>query len=133
MSPWTGINVHDLKRDNAGTVSFAVDPIAYPTMPEPEHRLGIAEMYKDDSAGNTFCHSCTFRPWATNGSVASAVVVVTGKNGSHPRTVVASYDATSGRWVASVPQRKNETVSVPAGAVKDTYGETNGTGLSFTE
>jgi hypothetical protein len=133
VSPWTGITMSNLKRDNAGQVSFAVDPIAYPRMPKPEHRQGIAEMYKDDLAGNTFCHSCTFRPWATSGSVASAVVVVTGKNGSHPRTVTASYDATSDRWVASVPLRKGQTVTVPAGGVRDTYGEANGDGMSFTE
>ena len=136
VSPWTGINVRDLKRDNAGQVSFAVDPITYPRMPQAAHRPGIS-FYADDQGGlpghSPVCITCSFRPWASTGSVASAVVMVTGKNGSHPRTVVASYDAASGRWVANVPLRKGETVSVPSGAVKDTYGETNGAGLSLTE
>ncbi len=133
VSRWTGIKVKDLRRDSDSTVSFAVDPIAYPVMPKADHRPGIDEMYKDDRAGNTFCHSCTFRPWATTGSVASAVVVVTGKNGSHPRTFTASYDAASGRWVANVPKKKGQTVTVQAGGVRDFYGEANGDGTSFSE
>ena len=131
---WTDIKVHDLRRDNDSTVSFTVDPIAYPIMPSKAHLVGLpSEMYADDRAGNTFCHSCTFRPWATSGTVALAVVVVTGKNGTHPRTFTASYDAASGRWMASVPKKKGQTVTVQAGGVLDTYGEANGDGVSFTE
>ncbi|HMC72097.1 MAG TPA: hypothetical protein VKJ07_23265, partial [Mycobacteriales bacterium] len=118
------------------TVSFAVDPIAYPRMPPAEHRPGIS-FYADDQGGtpghSVICITCTFRPWATTGTVASAVVVVTGKNGTHPRTVVASYDASSGRWIASVPKKKGQTVTVAAGGVRDTYGEANANGVSFTE
>jgi hypothetical protein len=131
VSPWSGIKVKDLKRDSDGTVSFSVDPVTYPRMPQESHRPGIAEMYKDDSDGNTFCHSCTFRPWATTGSVASAIVVVAGKG--RPRTITASYDVASGRWIASVPKKKGQTVTVPAGGVRDTYGEANGDGTSFSE
>jgi hypothetical protein len=65
--------------------------------------------------------------------VASAVVVVTGKNGSHPKTVTASYDAASGRWIANVPKKKGQTVTVPAGGVRDSYGEGNGDGVTLTE
>jgi hypothetical protein len=137
VSRWTGIKVNDLRRDSDGQVSFTVDPITYPQMPKPEHRQGIAEMYTDDSAGNTFCHSCTFRPWATTGNVASAVVVVSGaaRHGhtARPRTVVASYDSTTGRWVANVPKQPGQSVTVPAGGVRDTYGEANGNGISFSE
>jgi hypothetical protein len=134
VTPWTGIVVHGLRRDSDSTVSFVVDPIAYPRMPKPEHRQGLLpSMYKDDLAGNTICHSCTFRPWATTGSVASVGVTVTGKNGTHPRTVTASYDAASGRWIASVPKKKGQTVTVPAGGVRDTYGEMNGDGVAFGE
>lgn len=133
VSPWTGITVRDLTRDNANQVSFVVDPITYPRM--PQHTAGIA-WYKDDGGGkpgasSLICKTCTFRPWATHGSVASAsvVVVTTGKHGSQTRTVTASYDATTGRWVANVPQRTGQTVSVQPGGVRDTYGETNAVGL----
>jgi hypothetical protein len=136
VSPWTGIAVRDLKRDNDGQVSFAVDPIDYPRMPQESHRPGIT-FYADDQGGtpghSPVCITCTFRPWAAHGSAATALVVVTGKNGSHPRTVVASYDATSDRWVASVPKRHGQSVTVPAGSVRDTYGETNATTLTLTE
>ena len=133
VSRWTGIKVSDLRRDNDSTVSFTVDPIDYPRMPSADHRKGISEMYKDDLAGNTFCHSCTFRPWATSGSVAGATVLVTPRNDKKAFTVSASYDAASGRWIASVPKKKGQTVTVQAGGVQDTYGEANGDGVSFTE
>jgi hypothetical protein len=136
VAPWTGITVHGLQRDNDSTVSFVVDPITYPRLPKAKDRAGIA-WYADDNGGkpghSLICKTCSFRPWATQGSVASAVVIVTGKNGTHPRTVTASYDAASGRWVASVPVRKGQTVTVPAGGVRDTYGEANGDGVSVTE
>jgi hypothetical protein len=32
-----------------------------------------------------------------------------------------------------VPVRKGQTVTVPAGGVRDTYGEANGDGVSVTE
>jgi len=68
--------------------------------------------------------SCTFRPWATTGHVVSAVVQVNRGNGRIER-VPATYDASTGRWVATVPPGDGITVSVPAGGIRDTYGETN--------
>jgi len=138
VSPWMGLTVGDLHRDNDRTVSFTVGSITYPRMPKPAHREGITSfMYKDDGGGKpgqgVICHSCAFRPWAQYGTAATAVVVVTGKNGTHPRNVTASYDAASGRWVAAVPKKKGQTVTVPAGGVRDTYGEGNADGVAFSE
>ena len=56
-----------------------------------------------------------------------------GKNGTHPRTFTASYDAASGRWVAGVPKKKGQKVTVQAGGVRDSYGEANGDGVSISE
>jgi len=129
VSPWTGITARDLKRDNDGQVSFAVDPIVYPRLPQEKHRPGIS-FYADDLGGtpghSVICITCTFRPWATTGSVASAVVTVIPSHGK-AKTVTASYNAASGRWVANVPQRDGQTVTVAPKDVQDTYGETNGT------
>ena len=140
VSRWNGIKVKDLRRDNAGTVSFTVDPVVYPGTPPAAHRAGLPFYCTGDKGHECehprqglICVTCAFRPWAQNGSVATAVVVVTGKNGTHPRSVTASYDAASGRWVASVPKKKAQTVTVPAGGVRDTYGEANGDGTSFSE
>jgi hypothetical protein len=136
VSPWNGLKVNDLRRDNAGSVSFTVDQITYPRTPPAAHTQGIS-FYKDDGGGTpghgVICIECSFRPWAQNGSVATAVVVVTGKNGTHPRNVTASYDAASGRWVAAVPKKKGQTMTVPAGGVRDTYGEGNADGVAFSE
>jgi hypothetical protein len=38
--------------------------------------------------------------------------------------VAASYDNSSGRWVATVPS--GVSARVPAGGVQDAFGETNG-------
>jgi hypothetical protein len=127
VSPWTGITVRDLRRDGS-QVSFVVDPVAYPRTPPAAHTDGI-RWYGDDQGGlpghNHVCKTCSFRPWASAGTVVSAVVQVDRGNGRVER-VPASYDAGSGRWVADVPAGAGITVSVPAGGVRDSYGESNG-------
>ena len=125
VSPWTGINLRNLKRDTDGTVSFAVDPIAYPRMPPAEHRPGIS-FYADDQGGtpghSVICITCTFRPWATTGTVASAVVVVTGKNGTPParRTIadstVGCCSSSGARCRSSRPA--SASVSGPSGSTR---------------
>jgi hypothetical protein len=131
VSPWRGITVHDLRR-NGQTASFAVDPITYPRLPSKEHRAGIA-FYGDDGGGlpgnGPICMTCSFRPWATSGTVASAVVEV--RRGSRTQQITATYDPASGRWVATLPRGGGFTVSVPAGGVRDRYGETNGQALTL--
>jgi hypothetical protein len=133
--PWTGITVRDLHA-SGNQVSFVIDPIAYPRL--PEHHAQV-QWYADDGGGlrnsagefvsSAICKTCTFRPWATTGQVVSAVVeVVTA--GGRARTVSASYDAASGRWVATVGAGSGEII-VPAGGVRDSYGETNGQELTL--
>lgn len=132
--PWTGITVRDLTV-SGDEASFAVDPIVYPRL--PAHHAQV-RWYADDGGGlrnpdgtfrtSAICKTCTFRPWATTGSVASAQVEVTSANG-HTRLVPATYDAGTGRWVAVLRLHRGDTVSVPAGGVRDGYGETNGAAL----
>jgi hypothetical protein len=131
VSPWTGITVRDPQRTGS-QVSFVIDPIAYPSTPPAAHRAGILWYTDPRSKGNhgPVCERCSFRPWATSGHVAGAVVQVDHGNGRIEQ-VPASYDATTGRWVADVPPGVGLTVSVPAGGVLDTYGETNGQSLAF--
>jgi hypothetical protein len=130
VSRWTGITVRDLRRDGS-QVSFVVDPIVYPRTPPAAHTTGI-RFYGDDQGGlpghNHVCLTCSFRPWATTGTVVSAVVQVDRGNGRIDR-VPATYDAATGRWVANVTPGEGISVSVPAGGVRDTYGETNPTPL----
>ena len=131
VTPWTGITVRDLQRSGS-QVSFVVDPIAYPTTPPAAHRAGILWYSDPRSKGNhgPVCERCSFRPWATSGQVVSAVVQVDHGNGRVER-VPATYDASTGRWIASVPPGNGLTVTVPAGGVRDTYGEVNGQTLTL--
>jgi hypothetical protein len=126
VSPWTGMTVSDLRRDGSGQVSFVVNDV-YPRLPSAAHRTGI-RWYADDQGGtpghSLICKTCSFRPWATSGQVTSAAVEATDVSG-HTVTVAAAYDSATGRWVATVPT--GASVRVPAGGLRDAYGETNGT------
>ncbi len=133
--PWTGITAHDLTV-SGGTASFVIDAIRYPRLPAHHSQLAF---YSDDQGGlvdahgnylySVVCKRCSVRPWATAGTVASAVVLVTSSDG-RTRQVPAAYDAATGRWAASVDLRPGDVVSVPAGGIRDQYGETNGQALT---
>jgi hypothetical protein len=114
VSPWAGITAHDLRRDVDGSVSFVVDPVVYPrTYSSPIEFVG-------DDHRNPICKTCSFRPWATRGTVASAQVHA----GS---TVVPATLGSDGRWHAAVPA--GVPVSIEPGDIRDEYGEQNGTRL----
>src|SRR4051794_17584837 len=121
VRPWTGITAHDLRRDGT-QASFVVDPISYPRTPATTTGF---RFYKDNPTPHVVCTTCTFRPWASTSSVVSAVVEVHPGNGK-PFMVPASYDPSTQRWVAKVPAGLGVTVSIPAGGIRDGYGETNG-------
>jgi hypothetical protein len=132
--PWTGITASDLQI-GAGSVSFKVDPITYPAT--PAHKGGLTNWYAPnppDGANHhhILCATCTFRPWATTGHVAAtATVLVIAPDGtSTPYT--AKCDRDTGACVASVTVVPGSTVTVPAGGIRDEYGEVNGEGLSAT-
>src|SRR4051794_7541671 len=121
VTPWTGLTARDLRR--VGTeASFVVDPISYPRTPATTTGF---RFYKDNPTPHIVCTTCTFRPWASTSSVVSAVVEVHPGNGK-PFTVPASYDPSTQRWIAKVPGGLGVTVSIPAGGIRDGYGETNG-------
>jgi hypothetical protein len=120
VTPWTGITAHDLRRDGT-SASFVIDPISYPRTPATTTGF---RFYKDQPNPHVVCTTCSFRPWASTSSVVSAIVLVHGGNGT-VRQVSASYDASTQRWVAKVPNGLGITVSIPAGGIRDGYGETN--------
>src|SRR5207302_5507360 len=80
--PWTGITARDLTL-SGHTASFVVDPIDYPRLPAHHAQLAF---YADDRGGlvdahgnylySVVCKRCSVRPWASVGTVASAVVLV---------------------------------------------------------
>ena len=73
-----------------------------------------------------FCFACTFRPWADTGVAREATVVVTRRGSGRQETASATYDPTTGRFVADVRLAPGDTVQVPAGGVVDAFGEVNG-------
>ena len=119
VTPWQGITVSDLRREGDGSVSFVVDPIAYPRTYSSQFR------YIQDDGNQTLCKTCTFRPWARTGTVATATVhVVRAGNGFD---LAASL--VSGRWVAAT--QPGDVVTIEPGGIVDDFGETNGAGASF--
>jgi hypothetical protein len=136
VSPWSGVQVTDGAVDGAGDVSFRIADSVYPrtwsdrdeaTDPAPT----VFRTIRDDGNNkgtSVFCRTCAFRPWASSGSAASAVVTVTRADGT-----VEQVPATlaGGRWVADTSLLPGDTAEVKSGAVRDTYGETNGTALQL--
>jgi hypothetical protein len=132
VSPWTGITARDLRR-SGDQVSFVIDPVTYPRLPSKAGRAGLR--WSADAGARTpghglLCKTCSFRPWASTGQVVSAIVQVRRGSSGQAETVPAHYDAASGRWVATVPTGAGLRISVPAGGIRDSYGETNGDALS---
>jgi hypothetical protein len=117
VGPWTGITVSDVAVER-GDVTFVVDPIAYPrTYQSPLP-------FVHDTGPNEFCKTCSFRPWATKGQAASARVDVLDAKQRLVRSVAATLVA--GRWVADTNLKRGQSARIAAGAVRDTWGETNG-------
>ena len=127
VTPWTGLTGNDLVAAPDGSVSFATAPVVYPrTYSSP------IKFVQDDrgglpGAGSVICKTCTFRPWATTGTVVSATVSVLNASGVVLRTVPASYDGT--RWVAATALAPGESAIVLPGGLHDSYGETNATAI----
>ncbi|HEX6117382.1 MAG TPA: hypothetical protein VFY99_09795 [Solirubrobacterales bacterium] len=139
--PWDGITVSDLRADPGGTVSFAA------TGPEPsaEGATGSVD-YPDSYAGDpraaqfirderttltargeseTFCFTCSFRPWLDSGEAARARVTFVGAGGE-AEDVAATRQGD--RWVTERALGEGESAFVGAGCVEDEYGNFNGAG-----
>ena len=130
VTPWEGITVSDLRVDPepiprrgqgvgplTGDVSFVIDPILYPRTYTSSFR------YVDDDNDQRLCRTCAFRPWATEGTPASATVTVTNASGKVVRRAEAA--SVNGRWVANTDLHPNEIAWLERGAVRDTWGEGN--------
>jgi hypothetical protein len=149
VRPWSGIEVIDLEarpRGEAHEVTFGVGPvyplpastsntrrgpIDYPdTYDSPFQYIRgdrTVRSYGGDPADDeAFCLRCAFRPWADTGAPERASVLVIGSDG-RSSALPARWDVERQRFVAAVPAWA-VSVEVPAGAVRDELGETNGSG-----
>ncbi|MDQ1437949.1 MAG: hypothetical protein QOK43_1578 [Acidimicrobiaceae bacterium] len=127
VAPWDGIQVTDIASLPDGRVSVAVAPVAYPrTYAATAASTLVARFIKDDGRPQV-CKTCSFRPWASAGKVASVDLTVAQANGSGTRTLAAAFDQAAGRWVSSSAVLVGETAAVAPGGVRDGFGEINGT------
>ena len=122
VSPWDGVQVTDGAIGTDGSVSFSVPDSQYPRTYSSTFRT-----IKDDGK-RPICRTCSFRPWATTATAASAVVTVTRADGrveSVPATLV------DGRWTAPTTLAEGDRAVVAANAVLDANGNTNGQALTL--
>jgi hypothetical protein len=114
--PWSGLTATDGGVDGAGDASFAVAPVAYPrTYSSPFRTIG-------DDGRTTICRTCSFRPWAATGQVASAAVTVTRADGAVEQVPANLAD---GRWTASTALQPGDRAAVAPGGLRDAAGNTN--------
>ena len=119
VSPWTGLKVKDVRLEPGGAVSF--EPLVeYPLTYDAHDGIRFIR----DDGGRPICRTCTFRPWASSGTVVSAVVTVVRSDGSQQQVAATQQN---GRWVAPTALAPGDRAYVAAGAVRDEFGETNGT------
>ena len=122
VSPWTGVAVNDVRTEPDGAVSFTT-AADYPRTYDAHDTI----RWIRDDGGKVICRSCTFRPWASKGTVVSAVVTVVRSDGTQEQVAATQQD---GRWVAPVSLGAGDRAFVAAGAVRDEFGETNGSASS---
>jgi hypothetical protein len=129
VRPWRGIQLHwvTVTRHRA---TFAVSPIRYPRLPRHiPHALH--RFYRDDHGGtgkpgaSVLCITCSFRPWATHGRLATALVLVVNRLGRVVRRLHAHHIKGTRLWTVRVHLHRGQHVRIPAGGARDTYGETN--------
>ncbi|MCW2543281.1 MAG: hypothetical protein JWM40_833, partial [Frankiales bacterium] len=124
VSPWKGLT--GSLQSSGGRAVFTPRAITYPRtyrspFPFIKDDLGGVTGGKGDTNKSVICITCSFRPWAVHGRIAS--VQMTLKDGAgRVRQVMATHVGTG--WV--VPLGSGERASIAPGGVRDSFGETNG-------
>lgn len=126
VNAWDGLAVENFQA-GPGDVSFKVNS-TYPNTYDSDFRYVTAGSMNDD-LGKPFCPQCSFRPWASEGTVVSALVTVVRADGSTEK--VPAQLGTDGRWHAAVVLGEGDQAYVADGDVLDNYGETNGSPSDF--
>jgi hypothetical protein len=144
VAPWGGITAEDLRVDPDGRVSFVPGPSREVVFGERRYRVGpidypdsYASPFRflrderrlftygtdDQSRHQQYCQRCTFRPWADTGRLASAVVEVEVPGGQVRR--LDARQAADGRWRTTEAIGTGHRARVPAGGLRDTFGNEN--------
>jgi hypothetical protein len=118
VRPWEGIRVEAIAIMTEGHVAARIAPIAYPRTYRSSFRtIG-------DDNGRPICETCSFRPWAETGEVASVTVRI--KRAGGTLETARAVRGTDGIWRTLTRLRKGDRAVIEAGGVVDTYGERNG-------
>ena len=138
VGEWRGITIPSIQLEGDGTVSFTVGPahslpnvsapIDYPdSYASPFPFIRNVRTHFDYGPGvaddQEFCFTCTFRPWADTGQVATATLTIQrflGPTVSSPTTLVG------GRYRSALTLGVGDRAYVAIGGVVDTNGEING-------
>ena len=134
VSVWDGLAAPTVSVVDGAIVVSAQDRVAYPRTYESVFPFvvddggGLPELEDGELVDSfTVCKTCSFRPWAFEGSVAAVDVTVVGRNGQS-----ATYAATAvgdGTWaVDGVKLKAGDEVFVGAGGVRDGAGNVNAAG-----
>ena len=133
VSPWTGLT--GALSSTATGVVFRPAPVAYPRTYRSPIRfvhddLGGVDAGAGDTNTSVLCKTCTFRPWATHGALASVVITVLNTHSGRTQEVQA-VDTGAG-WTADLRLHPGETASIAPGGLRDTFGETNGAAIPLS-
>jgi hypothetical protein len=120
VGPWTGVPVQDLRVDADGSVSASAAPHAYPAT---YTSASFPLIRNDKGAGNAVCHSCSFRAWASKGSLTRLTVTVVRASGGTERIAARR---SGDRWVAPAGLVVGDRAFVAPGDAVDSWGERNG-------
>ncbi len=118
VKPWDGIVTGDPSLLPSGAITGTVTQAAYPQT----YTSGGFSPFGVAMKGPV-CKTCTFRPWARQGT-PKAVNVTVVNAGVVQRRVPAAV--TAGSWVADVALAPGEIAFVEKGGATDEFGEING-------
>ncbi len=118
VTRWTGVSAGDARLEAGGAVSFTASSTYPRTYSSPFP-------YVHDDGSTVLCRTCSFRPWATQADVTSAVVTVTGPHSTRRIPAVRDGD----RWRSPAHLVAGETAAIAPGDLVDAFGETNGSAI----
>jgi hypothetical protein len=121
VGPWTGVPVQELRVEPDGSVSASAAPHAYPAS---YTSASFPLIRNDKTAGQAVCHRCSFRAWASKGTLDRLTVTVRRASGATERVAARRV---GDRWLAPAALAPGDRAFVAAGDAVDTWGEHNGT------
>jgi hypothetical protein len=110
-----------------GNVTDAIGPIDYPdTYKSPVRFVRVKREVVPDPANPAepqwYCNTCSFRPWADEGDASSVTLLFTSASGATARVPARRA---GDRWISARALQPGESASVPAGGIRDAYGDFN--------